>query len=107
MFRFAFLAIALVALGAILASGLEGATLLVLAPLFLVAKVFFIMLFVGVIGGFWWRNHGDGPQRPPWTRRRPRRDQVEPETSREDLFDEWHRHAHAREEVDRWVEPLD
>ena len=107
MFRFAFIALAFVAFGAILASGLEGATMLVLAPLLILAKVFFIMLFVGVIGGFFWRNHGDGPRRPPWSRSRSRRDTLEPERTQDDIFEEWHRLAHAKDEVDRWVEPLD
>ena len=107
MFRFAFIALAFVALGAILAGGLEGAGFLVLAPLFILGKVFLIMLFFGAIGGFFWRGYGDGPQRPPWARqRRPRRTE-QPQQSREEIFEEWHRVAHARDEVDGWVEDLD
>lgn len=107
MFRFAFFALAFVAFGAILAGGLEGASLLVLAPLFFLGKILFLMLFFGAIGGFFWRNHGDGPNRPPWSRQRPPREQAPPQKSREELFDEWHNIAHARDEVDTWVEGLD
>jgi len=107
MFRFAFIALAFVAFGAVLASGFEGASLLVFAPLFIAAKIFFVMLFVGAIGGFFWRTQGDGPQRPPWNRRRRPRSQDGEQRSRAELFEEWHRVAHAREEVDTWVEDLD
>ena len=107
MFRFAFLALAFVAFGAILASGVEGASLVVLAPLLLLGKIFLIMLFFGAISGFFWRNYGDGPRRPPWSQRRPSRRPEEPKKSREELFEEWHRVAHARDEVDTWVEDLD
>ena len=107
MFRFALVALAFVALGAILANGIEGAGFLLLAPLFIFGKILLILLFVGTIGGFFWRNYGDGPQRPPWSGRRPSRRPEEPTKSREELFEEWHRVAHAREEVDTWVEDLD
>ena len=107
MFRIAFVALAFMAFGAILASGVEGASLLVLAPLLLLGKVFLVMLFLGVVGGFFWRGYGDGPQRPPWSRRRSPRSTEEPAKTREELFEEWHRVAHAREEVDTWVEDLD
>ena len=107
MFRFAIFALAFVALGAVLAGGIEGAGLLVLAPLFIIAKVFFIMMLFGVIGGFFWRGRGRGPRGPWWDRPDNGRDAREPSKSQDEMFDEWHRHAHARDEVDRWVEPLD
>ena len=108
MFRFAFVALALIAFGAFLAGGAElGAGLLVLAPLFILGKIFVILLFIGVIGGFW-RGYDGGPPRPPWTRRRPnRRRQESTEKSRAEQFEEWHRMSHARDEVDTWVEDLD
>ncbi|MGI9528105.1 MAG: hypothetical protein ACR2NG_00205 [Acidimicrobiia bacterium] len=107
MFRFAFIALALIALGALLANGFEGVSLLVLAPLLILAKVFFLMLFFGVIGGFFWRNYDDGPRREPWSRRTQPRAVDGGQRNREELFEEWHRVAHAREEVDTWVEDLD
>ena len=107
MFRFAFIAFAFLALGAVLAGGIEGAGFLVLAPFFIIGKVFLIMLFFGAISGFFWRGYGRGPRRPPWAREdRPRRDEDTSKT-REELFEEWHRVSHAREEVDGWVEDLD
>lgn len=106
MFRFAFVALAFVTLGAVLASGIEAASL-VLVPLFIAAKVLFLMLFFGAIGGMFFRNHGDRRQRPPWNRPSRLRAEDEGVQRREELFEEWHRVAHAREEVDTWVEDLD
>lgn len=107
LFRFAFMALAFVALGTVLSSGLEGASLLVLGPLFILGKILLIMLFFGAVGGFFWRSYDDRPQRPPWNRPRRSRRQAEPQKSREELFEEWHSVAHAREEVDTWVEDFD
>jgi hypothetical protein len=108
MFRFGFVALALIVLGAVLAGGAGGAGLLVLAPLFILGKIFLILLFFGAIGGFFWRGYEEGQPRPPWTgRRRARRSQESTEKSRAEQFEEWHRLAHAREEVDTWIEDLD
>ena len=107
MFRFAFLALAFVALGAILSGGVQGGGLLLLAPLFILGKLVLVMLFFGALGGFFWRNFGDGPRRPSWDRRRRETGSEEQQKTREELFEEWHRVAHAREEVDTWVEDLD
>ena len=108
MFRFAFVALALIALGAALAGGAGGAGLLVLAPLFILGKIFLILLFFGAISGFFWRGYEEGRPRPPWTGRRwARRSQEPPEKSRAEQFEEWHRLSHARDEVDTWIEDLD
>ena len=104
MFRFALLGVALIAIGALLAAGPGTAGAWVLAPLFIIGKLFFILLLVGLIGGFFWRSY-DGP--PPWgprgRRRPPGRSQEPRGKSREEQFEDWHRIAHAREEVDSWV----
>lgn len=110
MFRIAFVALALIAFGAFMAGGSEalGTGLLVLAPLFILGKIFLILVLFGVVGGFFWRGYEGGPPRPPWTRRRPsRRRQESTEKSRAEQFEEWHRMSHARDEVDTWVEDLD
>lgn len=108
MFRFAFVALALIAFGAVLASGAGGVGLFVLAPLFILGKIFLVLLFFGVIGGFFWRSGPERPSRSPWNRRwQAPRGQEPTEKSRSEQFEEWHRLAHARDEVDTWTEGLD
>lgn len=109
MFRFAFLAFALIAVGALLFGGAQaaGATMLVFAPLLILGKIFLVLVLFGVIGGFFWRgSEGRPPSRSPWARRRPR-SQAPREKSREEQFEDWHRLAHAQDEVDGWTEDLD
>ncbi|MFQ5966210.1 MAG: hypothetical protein ACE5MI_01215 [Acidimicrobiia bacterium] len=109
LFRFAFLAVGLIALGALLFGGAEGvgAGLLLLAPLLILGKILIILLFIGAVGGFFFRSY-DGRPRQPWNRHRPaRRSQVPPTKSRQEQFEDWHRLAHARDEVDSWVGDLD
>jgi len=110
MFRFAMVAMALIAFGAVLAGGAEtlGAGLLVLAPLLVLGKVLLIIFLFGAIGGFFGRRSDDGLPRPPWSSRRPpRRAEEATGRTRAEQFEEWHRMAHARDEVDTWVEDLD
>lgn len=110
MFRFALIPLALIAFGAVLAGGAGplGAGLLILAPLFILGKILLILVLFGVIGGFFRRSYEGGPSRPPWVRRwAPRRSQEPEEKSRTEQFEEWHLLAHAREEVDSWIEDLD
>ncbi len=107
LFRVAVVVLAVVGLFSLLGSIGAGlaATLgaLLLLPLFLL-KVGLILAVIGFFGrkfarcgrGDWqsdWQEH--------WTQRR-RRPQ-EPRRSTEESFEEWHRMAHAREEVDRWA----
>ena len=109
MFRFVFLAVALIAFGALLAGGIEGvgAGLLVLAPVLILGKILLFLLLFGAIGGFFWRTYDGRPSQPPWSWRRPPRRRQEPQKSREEQFEEWHELAHARDEVDSWVEDFD
>lgn len=83
------------------------------------AKVFFFVLLLGFIA----RGVSGGGRRrpgPPWAwqvdaedwQSRPRRsrryEQRRPDRpSREDQFEEWHRLAHARKEVDDWAPPVE
>lgn len=83
----------------------------------LVFKVMFFMLLIGffmrVFGG---RNHRhmSGTGAPPWMRQefqkawseKGSRDE-EPHASKSDRFEEWHRMAHAREEVDDYAPPVE
>ena len=108
MFRFALLGLALIAVGVLLAGGIGTAGAWVLAPLFIIGKLFFILLLFGVIGGFFWRSsYGRPPWGPTGWRRPPGRSQEPRGTSREEQFEDWHRVAHARDEVDGWVGDLD
>ena len=110
MFRFVIAALAVVGLVSLFSSGASaaatGAGFLLLFPLLLLAKiVFFVMLF-GFIGRGFARR---GPSRDwsGWGRwERPRTRGGEPK-SREDDFEEWHRMAHAKEEVDSWTQDVD
>lgn len=109
---------------------IAGAGLLVLAPLFFIAKIALFMLLFGTFArGF--ARHGHRHRSPSgrsadwetgwsedWSdwrarwesrapqRRRARRDR-HPVESRPDTerFEEWHRMAHAKQEVDSWVDP--
>lgn len=74
-----------------------GAVLLI--PIFL----FKLFLLFGVLGFFArrWGHGWDGPRHRQSWRRRERSPREE--RSGTDRFEEWHRLAHAKEEVDSWV----
>ena len=104
VFLLAVLVLAMIGLGSVLGSGLAGLGALFLLPILLLKIGFFLMLF-GFVGR---RLSGRAWEwdEPSWRgRSRPRR--REPSVSSEDRFEEWHRMAHAREEVDGWVSELD
>ncbi len=115
MFRFAFLVLAGIGLGAILFSGAQSAAVgigfLALIPLFFLFKILLIATFFGVFAR---RRFGDSMKEEgwehPWVRRegtwrRPqRRRSKEDQANETDRFEEWHRMAHAKEEVDGWVD---
>lgn len=105
MFFLLFVAVmflAMIGFGSVLGAGLSGLSVLFLVPL-LILKIMFIMMLFGFIGRRLSRR------RPPWGWDRPggqrpgRPHAKKPSTSSEDAFEEWHRMAHAREEVDGWV----
>ena len=110
VFRFAFLVLAGFALAALLfggaGSGAAGVGFLALFPLLLLAKLVFILVIFGLFSrrgyGPRWRNNDF---RPFWGRdasgsRGATKEEGPTETDR---FEEWHRMAHAREEVDSWA----
>lgn len=119
MFRFAILVLAGIGLGAILfgaaPSASAGIGFLALIPLFFLFK---ILLIATLFGMFARRRYGGmkGDEAgPPWawrgdpfqgrSRRGPRRrssDTEEPTNT--DRFEEWHRLAHAKEEVAGWAD---
>ena len=103
LFLLAIVVLAFIGLGSVFGSGLAA---LVLLPILFFKVVFFVFLF-GFLGKAFAYRGRRSPldwRGTPW-RGRPRRDR---ETVRpaEDKFEEWHRVAHAREEVDSWVEDL-
>ena len=119
MFRFAILVLAGIGLGAILFGGAPSASagigFLALIPLFFLFKILLIATFFGMfarrrIGGMksedsehpWdWR----GPRWQSGPRRRPReKSNSNDEPSGTDRFEEWHRMAHAKEEVASWAD---
>jgi len=108
VFLIALLALAMVGLVSILGTGVAWVGALFLLPL-LILKVAFVLMLFGFIGR---RITG---RRPSWDwdetrwvgRSRPSRRRPEPSEPREDRFEEWHRMAHAREEVDGWVADID
>ncbi|MDJ0925598.1 MAG: hypothetical protein QNJ77_13650 [Acidimicrobiia bacterium] len=110
MFRFVIAALAIVGLVSLFTGGTSAATtgagLLLLFPLLLLAKIaFFVMLFAFVGRGFARRGPSrDWPGWDRWERPRARRGDRK---SNEDDFEEWHRMAHAKEEVDSWTEDVD
>jgi len=109
MFRFAFLILAGIGLGALLFGGSESAAagvgFLALIPILFLLKVIFIASLFGFFArrsSYRWT--GSAGRRPPWmwadTGRRPTKEEAPAETDR---FEEWHRMAHARDEVDSWA----
>ena len=104
MFRFALLALGLIGIGALLASGLGSAGAWMVGGVFFVGKLLFFLVIFGLLAGFFFRGSGG---RPPWAPRgwqRPSgRSQRPSGKSREEQFEDWHSVAHAREEVDSWV----
>ena len=98
---------AAIGLGSVLGSGLAGLGALLVLPILLLKVAFFMMLF-GFIGRRAWHTRRmwewDEPRWRGRSRPRPRRET--PSHSDEDKFEDWHRMAHAREEVDGWVSDL-
>lgn len=118
MFRLAIVILAVVGIVSLFSGGASGAAagagFLFLLPLLLLAKVLFFVMLFGFIGrGF--ARHGRYRSAPPWGKwERPeawrggkRSQRAEDNRSRSDDFEEWHRMAHAKEEVDSWIEDLD
>jgi hypothetical protein len=94
---------AAIGVGSVLGPGLAW---LVLLPI-LMLKVAFLMMLFGFVGRRVWSGRMWEWDEPQWRgRSRPRRRQETPTRSTEDRFEEWHRMAHAREEVDGWVSDL-
>ena len=105
VFVIAVFVLAMIGLASVLGTSVAWVGALFLLPL-LALKLAFVLMMVGFIGR---RMTG---RRPSWDwdetrwvgRSRPsRRRPEQPSVSREDRFEEWHRMAHAKEEVDGWV----
>ncbi len=112
--------IALVGFGLLLGAMLFGGTTtvesLVAAPLVILGFMFKVALFLFIFGFFakmfGGRHHGHYGSAEDWEKMRKRwesrhgasRDEA---PSENDRFDEWHRMAHARQEVDDHVPPVE
>ena len=113
MFRFAVLVLAGIGLGALLFGGAQGAGagigFLALIPLFFILKILFIAMIFGALARSGYRSRMSRDEfRAPWMRsdwmgRRPSRHREDPGPSADDRFEEWHRMAHAKDEVDSWA----
>ena len=101
-------ALAAVGLASVLGSGVAWIGALFLLPL-LILKLAFVLMMFGFIGRrLAGRRASWDWDEPRWVgRSRPARRRPEPSAGREDRFEEWHRMAHAREEVDGWVADLE
>ncbi len=113
MFRFAVAVLAIVGLVALVTGGITAAGVglgLLLVPLLFLAKIVFFVLLFGAFARMCWYKGGRGYERPSmpdwWARRPPHRGRREEPASREKDFEQWHRMAHAREEVERWTEGM-
>ena len=99
--RFVVVVLAVIGLVAVFNSVFGSAAasvgLLLLIPI-LLFKLFIIMMLLGFIGRKFW-GWGDHPHR--WRHQGGRRRRPDIPSS-EDRFENWHRMAHAKEEVDSW-----
>lgn len=93
--------LAMIGFGSLFGGGV-GLGALLLVPIFLFVKVmFFFMLFR--FAGRMFRSGGRSPWAWGGPRRRPRPKNEDSGPSSEEKFEDWHRLAHARDEVDSWV----
>ena len=96
MFRLVVVALAVIGLFSLFGGAGIGALFLV--PL----GIFLVLAMLGVVGcGMMGRGRNVRRWQPS---RRERA--AEPDRSREERFEEWHRLAHARDEVDSWVDGM-
>jgi len=114
MFRFAFVILAGIGLGALLFGGANSAAtgiwFLALIPIFLFFKLLFIAMLFGIFArsrfSKQWKTEDF---RPPWprgsgSRRRSTSRRPDKGPADTDRFEEWHRMAHAKEEVESWAD---
>ncbi len=119
MFRFAILVLAGIGLGAILfgsaPSAGVGLWFLAAIPLFIFFKIMLIATFFGLARRRFngpegknfehpWEWRGRHWQAGPSRRRRKDKETTEKRPSDNDRFEEWHRMAHAKEEVAGWAD---
>ena len=113
MFRFIVAVLAVVGAVALVSGGVGAPAMgfgLLLVPLLIFAKIAIFILLFGVFGrALWYRSHRFGEDRRPdrdWGRRPAARRRDAERKTPEQSFEEWHRMAHAREEVDSWAPPI-
>ena len=114
MMRFAVLVLAGIGLGALIfgpSGASAGLWFLLAIPFFIFLKIAFLGAMFGAFArrrGDWspgYRWSSDDDTTWSWGPSRPRRSSNRPTESRSesDRFEEWHRMAHAKEEVDSWA----
>ncbi len=98
--------LALLGLGSVLGAGLAGIGALFVLPI-LFLKIMFLFMLFGFVGRRFVGRRPTWRWDEPYWRGRSRPDSRESAQSSDERFEEWHRMAHAREEVDSWVADLD
>jgi len=112
MFRFVVVILAIVGLIALVSGGVGAAGVgigLLFIPLLFLAKFAFFLLLFGAFGRmFWHKRHGfDGGSTPDWWGKRPSyRSRPDDTGGKEKDFEDWHRMAHAKEEVESWTDGM-
>lgn len=118
MFRFAFAVLTAMVLAGLLFGAASAAVVglgwLLLVPIVFVFKImFFFLIFGGIarmVGGKphrHWGRTSDWQGRQSWRSGRPSWAapvDLDDKPADDEKFEEWHRMAHARKEVDSWVE---
>ncbi len=102
MILFFLVPLAVIGLIALFTGGISAATALGVGAAFIAVKVFFVLMLFGMMGRFFWSHRQPWGPADPWRRQRPTKEET-PTRSPEEMFEEWHRLAHARQEVDSWV----
>jgi hypothetical protein len=99
LFVFVMVSVAASLLGGAATAGMAAIGALMFLPVLIFKGLFLLVLFGFFARKTLGRTWGERPQ---WQRRPTR-----PEVSTEERFDEWHRMAHARDEVDSWTPEVD
>jgi hypothetical protein len=112
MFRLVVAILAIVGVVSLVSGGVAAAGVglgVLLLPLLFVAKFVFFMMLFGAFGRMFWhkRQRFDGSASPDWWGKRPTYRSVPAEqTSPEEDFEDWHRMAHAKKEVESWTDGM-
>jgi hypothetical protein len=106
VFMVALIVFAMIGLGSVFGSGLAAFGAIILLPIVLLKVVLVLTLFGFVGRRLTGRRSSWDEDHPGWVGRSRAR-QENPSASREERFEEWHRMAHARQEVDDHTPPVE